>query len=90
MWIYDEKDRLVDNDLPPHLIGDEVDSAFTHIQEVYDSLFGDDGKEFRYIGFEDGKKEERFKEELSKTISLLKSKLNDEYIIESQNQGHHI
>ena len=69
--------------MPPYLIGDsDIDPKFLNIQKIYDSLYLDDGKEFKYIGFKEAEKRENFFRELLLVINLLKNKLNDEYIIE--------
>lgn len=69
--------------MPPYLIGDsDIDPKFLNIQKIYDSLYLDDGKEFKYIGFIEAEKRENFFRELLLVINLLKNKLNDEYIIE--------
>ena len=61
VWIYGENSELIGNDLPPYLIGDsDNDSKFVHIQEVYDSLYLDDGEEFKYIGFKKIEKKKIF------------------------------
>ncbi len=83
LWIYGENNELIENDLPPYLIGDnDIDSKFVHIQEVYDDLYLDDGKEFRYIGFRETEKREAFFKDLFLAINLLRGRMNDEYIIE--------
>lgn len=83
VWIYGENDKLIENDLPSYLIGDnDIDSKFVCIQEIYDSLYLDDGEEFKYIGFKETEKRESFFRELFSAIHLLKNKLHDEYIIE--------
>lgn len=83
VWIYGENDELIENDLPPYLIGDnDINPKFVRIQKIYDELYLDDGKEFKYIGFKETEKKEHFFEELFSAINLLKNKLNDEYIIE--------
>lgn len=83
VWIYGANNELIDNDLPPNLIGDsDIDPVFVHIQEVYDSLYLDNGKEFRYIGFKDNEMRESFFKELSKATDVLKSRLKGEYTIE--------
>ena len=47
--------------MPPYLIGDsDIDPKFLNIQKIYDSLYLDDGKEFKYIGFKDTKKKKFF------------------------------
>ena len=83
VWIYGEDNELIENDLPSYLIGDsDIDPKFVNIQKIYDSLYLDDGKEFKYIGFKEAEKRENFFRELLLVINLLKNKLNDEYIIE--------
>lgn len=83
VWIYGENDELIENDLPPHLIGDnEIASKFVHIQEIYNGLYLDDGIEFKYIGFKETEERENFFRDLLSAINLLKNKLIDEYIIE--------
>ena len=83
VWIYGENDKLVEIDLPPNLIGDsDIDPKFVRIQEIYDSLYLDDGKEFKYIGFKENEERENFFREVFLAINLLKDKVNDEYIIE--------
>lgn len=51
-------------------------------KKIYDSLYLDDGKEFKYIGFKDTKKKKKFFRELLIAINLLMNKLNDKYIID--------
>jgi len=83
VWIYGENNELIGNDLPTYLIGDnDIDPKFVHIQEVYDSLYLDDGKEFKYIGFKENENRENFFSELFSIISLFENKLTDEYILE--------
>lgn len=55
---------------------------YASTKKIYDSLYLDDGKEFKYIGFKEAEKRENFFRELLLVINLLKNKLNDEYIIE--------
>lgn len=44
-------------------IGDsDIDPKFLNIQKIYDSLYLDDGKEFKYIGFKEAEKRENFSE----------------------------
>ena len=38
VWIYGENNELIENDLPPYLIGDsDIDPKFLNIQKIYDS-----------------------------------------------------
>ena len=83
VWIYGENGELIENDLPAYLIEDkEINSKFVQIQEIYDGLYLDTEKEFKYIGFKENEQREAFFRDLLSAINLLKSKLNDEYIIE--------
>lgn len=83
VWIYDEDNKLIDNDLPSELIGDpEIDPLFVHIQDVFDSLFLNDKKEFKYIGFKTAEQRQLFLEEVSSSVRLLTNKLGSEYMIE--------
>lgn len=87
VWIYGENNELIENDLPPYLIGDkDIDPEFVRIQEVYDGLYLDNEKEFEYIGFNDAQKREQFLKELFAAIELLKGKLTDEYIVEENTE----
>lgn len=83
IWIYGENGELIENDLPQYLIGDnDIEPLFSHIQEVYNSLYLDDGKDFRYIGFIENEKWENYFREITTAINLLKNKLSNEYIME--------
>ena len=82
--IYDEENRLIDNDLPVELIDDEdIDPSFVHIQEHYDSLFVNDERKFEYLGFKTAAQRELFLEELSSAVNKLKRSLNGEYVVEA-------
>ena len=53
--------NAIENDLSPYLIGDsDIETKFINIQKIYDSLYLDDGREFKYIGFKDTKKKKIF------------------------------
>lgn len=85
VWIYNENNELVENDLPPYLTDDaEIDSTFVHIQEMFDSLYLNKEEEFKYIGFRNQEQRELFGKELFRVIDLLKSKLNGEYTIDER------
>jgi hypothetical protein len=85
LWIYDDNEDLVDNDLPKELSEDkEVEDAFVEIQNVYDSLFVDNLTEFRYIGFSNDSDKDKFIEMIDDAVSLIESKLGDGYVIEKK------
>lgn len=85
IWVYNDNGELIDNNLPEELINDnEVDEAFTKIQDTYDSLFIDNSTEFEYKGFntEDEKKE--FLKMIESAINIIKAKLGETYIVENK------
>lgn len=81
-WIYNEKYVLVNNYLPEELINnDKIEELFNDIQEEFDSLFIDDGIEFKFKGFQDEKSRYMFKEKVDNAYELIKNELKDKYII---------
>lgn len=84
MWIYNEADDFIDNDLVEELKDDvQVDSMLMHIQEMYDKLYEDNDISFGYKGFKDEKEKKRFDLEIQNVIDLIKLKVADKYIIEN-------
>lgn len=85
VWIYDDNDELINNDLPKELSGEkEIDDAFVEIQNIYDGLFLDNPTEFKYIGFKSELDKQKFLKIIEDAISLIKIKLGDSYIIEKK------
>ncbi|MBR4373873.1 MAG: hypothetical protein IKO57_00275 [Treponema sp.] len=76
VWVYDSEGNLVDNDFPEYLMEDEeLETAFSEIQALFDGLFIDDETEFRYIGFKSDGDKAVFDEKLENSRKLLQSKL---------------
>ena len=51
VWLYDENDEIIDNDIPPEWNDDqELTNAFMTVSDIYDTFFINNEKEFRYIG----------------------------------------
>lgn len=85
VWIYNDNEELINNDLPTELLGDkEVDDAFVNIQNIYDGLFLDSSTEFKYIGFKNESDIQNFLKVIEDAINLIKVKLGDTYIIEKK------
>lgn len=85
VWIYSDNNVLIENDLPPNLIGDsEIDPKFVALQEKYDSLYVDDGKEFKFKDFKNYKSKEEFIAELNYVIESMKQKISDDYVVEER------
>lgn len=66
IWIYDEKNSLIDNDLPNILINDkDIDQQCIEVQELFDKLYIDNGIEFKYIGFNNSDEKTEFLKKLT-------------------------
>ncbi len=82
VWLYDEDNNIVDTLLPEELRSDSaLDSKFDNIQEKFDSLFIDNKKEFRYVGFKNEVEKQRFITECNEAIKELTLKTNGRYRI---------
>jgi hypothetical protein len=84
VWLYDESDNFIENDLPSILVGDiDIDSIFVKLQNEFDSLFKDDGIKFKYIGFNHAISKNEFSKKLDDAIELLQKKVGEKYTIEN-------
>lgn len=84
MWIYNENNEFIDNDLVEELKNDiEVESILMNIQKTYDKLYKDDDVSFEYEGFKDENEKRKFILEIQRAIDLIKLKLANKYIIEN-------
>lgn len=84
MWIYNEDNEFIDNDLVNELKDDsELDNILMNIQETYDKLYEDDGLSFEYEGFKDENEKKKFILEIQSAIELIKLKVSDKYTIEN-------
>lgn len=83
VWIYNENNELITNDLPEFLIGDElIDPLFVNIQQIYDSLFKDTNQSFEFRGFSKNNEKESFINQIYFAYNKLKEKIFDKFIIE--------
>ena len=77
LWIYDDKGELLKNDLVNELEDEKnIVNELNTIQNIYDSLFVDDGIAFEYIGFSDDVDEISFQEKVNNVIHLIQIALN--------------
>lgn len=82
VWLYDEKDQIVDTLLPEELRDDiELDAKFDSLQSRYDALFIDNAHEFSYIGFESESQKQAFLQDWDSAVRELRQKTNGRYII---------
>jgi hypothetical protein len=85
MWIYDEKDELVDNVLIEELKGElEIDKMLAEIQSIYDALFEDNDISFEYKGFTLETEKEVFIQKIENVVSLIKEKVGNMYLFENR------
>lgn len=83
LWIYDENDVLVDNDLVEELATNvEIESELVKIQEEYDNLFMDSEKEFSFLGFKDKYQKEAFVSRVKEIHTKIKRVVGEYYIVE--------
>jgi hypothetical protein len=82
MWIYDENDELIDNDIIEELKSEkEINEMLMEIQVIYDSLFIDDSNTFEYKGFVNCVVRAEFIEKIENVLVLIEKKLGATYII---------
>ena len=84
LWLYDENDEIIDNNNPPEWDDDrEFTDAFMAVNDLYETFFVDNEKEFSYIGCPNAETKLRLKELFSKAMSILLQKNNGKYIIQN-------
>ncbi|WP_202812196.1 hypothetical protein [Lactiplantibacillus herbarum] len=82
VWLYDEKGRLIVNDLPKQLRHNRrLDAKLLALQEQYDNLFIDTTDEFKYKGFKDQREEREFLHDFSNIQRVLGVKTKGKYVI---------
>ncbi|KGX88009.1 hypothetical protein [Pontibacillus litoralis] len=85
MWIFNEQGELVDNDLVEELEADgEIDKMLLEIQKKYDELFEDNAVNFEFKGFKDENDRMKFLRNVESTITLLKEKIGDKYLVDNK------
>lgn len=85
LWLYNEKDEIIDNNNPPEWDNDEtLTQLFMSVSDLYDTFFIDTEKEFSYIGCPDEDTKIRLAKLLSEAVSYLEQKNNGKYIIENK------
>lgn len=82
IWLYNENDEIIDNDNPPEWDDDhELTDAFMAVNDIYDTFFIDNEKEFSYVGCSDKETLEKLRKAIGTAIELLDKKNNGKYII---------
>lgn len=82
VWLYNEKDEIIDNDNPPEWNDDqELTDAFMAVSDIYDTFFIDNEKEFSFIGCGDEDTLKELQNAVSLAVDLLIKKNNGKYTI---------
>ncbi|MCG3089824.1 hypothetical protein [Sporosarcina cyprini] len=85
MWVYNENDELVENDLVEELKNDaEIDNMFVEIQSIYDGLYEDDAINFEFKGFTNEIEKNEFILKIKNATTLVREKVGNKYIIEKK------
>ena len=88
VWLYDEEEDMIDNDLPEELSTDkELVHLCNQIQKKYDGLFINSEVEFEYRGFSSLEDEEGFKKEAELLEKVLRERCDGLYIIQNDMNG---
>ena len=82
VWLYNEKDEIIDNDNPPEWNDDqELTDAFMAISDIYDTFFIYNEREFSFIGCSDEDTLRELQNAVSLAVDLLIKKNNGKYTI---------
>ena len=91
VWTYGEDGNLIDNNLPQELVGDStIDSMCVDLQEEFDSLYHNDEKEFKYVGFDNAIIKEAFVKKIFQVLEELKQKVGSYYEINNNINIEHL
>lgn len=82
VWLYNEKDHIVDTLLPEDLRSDTaLDSKFDDLQARYESLYINNSHEFTYVGFKSEDEKQSFVNDWQSAVAELTEKTNGKYEI---------
>lgn len=91
VWTYGEDGNLIDNNLPQELVGDStIDSMCVDLQEEFDSLYHNDEKEFKYVGFDNAIIKEAFVKKIFQVLDELNQKVGNYYEIKNSINLEHL
>ncbi len=81
VWLYDS-DGVIDTDLPDDWKDDiYLCSSLDKIQDIYDSLFINNEKEFCFIGFTNEQKKDEYVNMINDLLDYIYKKNNNQYHI---------
>ena len=75
VWMYDEDDRLIENELPKEFQDDqEMVTLLETLGRTYEELFTNNSKEFSYHGFSTKEQQLEFVQMFRRACEMLKQK----------------
>lgn len=84
IWIYDEYDQLIDNNIVDELVGESyIVDKLDEIQAIYNHLFVDDTIEFKFKGFDSLKDKEYFLALIHEVVPAIEQKLSGRYEVQN-------
>lgn len=84
IWLYDEKDNFINNDLPNRLLNDkDIEQQCIELQKNFDELYLDNGIDFKYIGFNDSDEKKEFLNKITSMELNLQEKVGFDFEIEN-------
>jgi hypothetical protein len=83
IWIYDEEGLVIDTDLPAEWSDDSsLDDLWNEVADFYDTLFIDNPKEFRFLGFKSLQDKVKFADLVKRAKQATIIKNNGKYHIQ--------
>jgi hypothetical protein len=85
MWIYDDNDFFVKNEIIDDLKNDmDIVQMLVEIEHTYNGLFEDNPMVFKYKGFSLESEREVFIQKLRDMVNLIQERVGDKYIVDDQ------
>lgn len=84
VWLYNEKDEIIDNDNPPEWKDDqELTDAFMAVRDLYDTFFIDNKHKFSYVGCPNEETRLRLISLIEYAVGILERKVDGKYPIQN-------
>ena len=85
IWIYDEHNAFIDNDIVSEITDNPtLCNLLEELQHDFDSLYLNNNREFKYIGFHSEKDKNLFIKKIKTIYNLLLSNLGNKYRITNE------
>ncbi len=84
IWVYDEKGDFIDNNLIDEIKEDDkMVAMLENLQNEFESLYLNNQKEFKYIGFSSETDKKCFVEKVQRVYSSLCDFLDGKYVVKN-------